>query len=149
VRELYTKGCGIRPEAGSRGITYWPLNRRARIGSFKLAEMLRMQVSSPESGEVAATSRKYRLASKLERTEWFLNRDASKTYFRNGSALEPPRCGLIRKCAHLLTAAAAPPDSGGDTLTETLSIVGNSQYEPSRSAAGKKMVRSLLWPPTA
>jgi hypothetical protein len=44
-----------------------------------------MQVSSPESGEVDATSRKYRLASKLERTEWFLNRDASKTYSRDVS----------------------------------------------------------------
>ena len=31
----------------------------ARSGSFKLSETVKMQVSSPESGEVAATSRKY------------------------------------------------------------------------------------------
>jgi len=47
-----------------------------------------MQVSSLESGEVAATTRKYR-----DRHPYWSGRSASKTYFRNVSVLEPPRCG--------------------------------------------------------
>ena len=47
---------------------------RARIGSFELFETVRMQVSSLELGEVAATSRKYR-----DRHPYWSGRSGSRT----------------------------------------------------------------------
>jgi hypothetical protein len=104
---------------------------RLRIGRFKLSATLGVQVSPPKLGGVSEAVRKWRASSLAPKTGWFLNRNASGIQLWNHPAAAIRGSGF-----HLLSAAAAPPNLGGDTCTPS---VADSLNLPIRSRPGKTL----------